>query len=101
MSSSYIWCNSYKLTLFLHRKFLRNLTVKKTLIKCYCFSSYYLINASILSLSPYLLPQHNLTKKFENNPLFIAFHLITFFFLTKILYFLREVLCSQYFYNKL
>ena len=30
MSSSYTWCNSYKLTHFLHCRFLRNLTVKKT-----------------------------------------------------------------------
>ena len=29
MSSSYTWCNSYKLTHFLHGRFLRDLTVKK------------------------------------------------------------------------
>ena len=29
MGSSYTWCNSYKLTSFLHRRFLRDLTVKK------------------------------------------------------------------------
>ena len=30
MDSSYTWCNSYKLILFLHHRFLRNLTIKKT-----------------------------------------------------------------------
>ena len=54
MSLSYTWCNSYKLTHFLYHRFLRDLTVQKT-IKCYYFPPYYLINTSILSLSPYLL----------------------------------------------
>ena len=30
MGSSYTWCNSYKLTHFLHRRFLKDLTVKNT-----------------------------------------------------------------------
>ena len=37
MGSSYTWCNSYKLTPFLHRRFLRNLTVKKTSLNAIVF----------------------------------------------------------------
>ena len=31
MGSSYIWCNSTKVTLFLNRRFLKNLMVRKSL----------------------------------------------------------------------
>ena len=51
MSSSYTWCNSTKVTPFLTRRFLKDLTVKKDTIKCYYFPPYYLINTSIFSLS--------------------------------------------------
>ena len=51
MSSSYTWCNFCQVTPFLHRRFLKDLTVKKRHHKCYCFP--------LLSLS-----------------LFIVFHLI-------------------------
>ena len=60
---SYTLCNSYKLAHFLHYRFLRNLTVKKNIIKCYYFPPSYLINTSILSLYC---------------SLFIAFHHIIF-----------------------
>ena len=29
MGSSYTWCNSYKVTPFLHRRFIKDLTAKK------------------------------------------------------------------------
>ena len=51
MSLSYTWCNSCQVIHFLHRRFLKDLTVKNDIIKCYCFP--------LLSLS-----------------LFIVFHLI-------------------------
>ena len=51
MGSSYTRCNSCQVTPFLHHRFLKDLTVKKDIIKCYCFP--------LLSLS-----------------LFIVFHLI-------------------------
>ena len=71
IGSSYTWCNSYKLTPFLHRRFLRNLMVKKTLIKYYCFLSYYLINTSILSLifiDFTKLPKTRVSKWLSNSP---------------------------------
>ena len=37
MGSSYTWCNSYKLTPFLHRRFLKDLTVKKTSLNAIVF----------------------------------------------------------------
>ena len=37
MSLSHIWCNSCKVTYFLHHIFLRNLMVKKHILKNYCF----------------------------------------------------------------
>ena len=37
MGSSYTWCNSYKLTYFLHRRFPRDLTVKKTSLNAIIF----------------------------------------------------------------
>ena len=60
MSSSYTWCNSYKVTNFLHRRFLKDLMVKKNIIKCYYFPSDNLINTTI----------------FFSLPLFITFHLL-------------------------
>ena len=69
MGLSYTWCNSYKLTHFLYHRFLRDLTVQKT-IKCYYFPPYYLINIAFsLSLSLSLLLSLSL---------FIAFHHIKF-----------------------
>ena len=53
MGSSYTWCNSTKVTHFLDRRFLKDLTVKKNIIKYDCFPPYYLINTSILSLLIY------------------------------------------------
>ena len=38
MGSSYIWCNSYKITHFLHSKFLKDLTVKNKQLNIYYFS---------------------------------------------------------------
>ena len=35
--SSYTWCNSYKLTPFLYRRFLRDLTVKKASLNAMVF----------------------------------------------------------------
>ena len=40
MSSSYTWCNFYKITFFLHRKFVSDLIAKKNIIKYYHFSSH-------------------------------------------------------------
>ena len=60
MGSSYTWCNSYKVTIFLHRRFLKDLMVEKNIIKCYYFPSDNLINTTI----------------FFSLPLFIAFHLL-------------------------
>ena len=37
MGSSYTWCNSTKVTHFLDRRFLKDLTVKKNIIKYDCF----------------------------------------------------------------
>ena len=37
MGSSYTWCNSYKLTHFLHRRFLKDLTVKNTSLNAIVF----------------------------------------------------------------
>ena len=37
MSSSYTWCNFTKVTHFLDRRFLKDLTVKKNIIKYDCF----------------------------------------------------------------
>ena len=51
MNLSYTWCNSCQVIFFLHCKFLKDLMVKKDIIKCYYFP--------LLSLS-----------------LFIVFHLI-------------------------
>ena len=52
--------NSYKVTNFLHRRFLKDLMVEKNIIKCYYFPSDNLINTTI----------------FFSLPLFIAFHLL-------------------------
>ena len=38
---------------YIHNRFLRDLIVKKSIIKCYCFLFYYLINISILSFLIY------------------------------------------------
>ena len=38
MGSSCIWCNSYKITHFLHSKFLKDLTVKNKQLNIYYFS---------------------------------------------------------------
>ena len=48
MSSSYTWCNSYKVTNFLHRRFLKDLIVEKNIIKYYYFPSSNLINTTII-----------------------------------------------------
>ena len=69
MGSSYTWCNSCKVTPFLHCRFLKDLTVKKDTIKCYCFPPYYLINTSIFFLLIYCFPPNN-----------IFFNTIFFFF---------------------
>ena len=54
MGSSYTWCNFYKVTPFLHHRFIKDLTAKKIIIKYYWFSPHsYLILP--FSLSPYLL----------------------------------------------
>ena len=37
MSSSYTWCNSYKVTHFLHRRFLKDLMVGKILLNAITF----------------------------------------------------------------
>ena len=37
MGLSYTWCNPYKVTSFLHRRFLRDLTVKKTPLNAIVF----------------------------------------------------------------
>ena len=37
MGSSYTWCNSYKLTPFLHHRFIRDLTVKKIALNALVF----------------------------------------------------------------
>ena len=37
MGSSYTWYNSYKITHFLHRRFLRSLTIKKTPLNAIIF----------------------------------------------------------------
>ena len=47
MSLIYIWCNSYNITHFLHHRFLKDLIVKKNIIKCYYFPFDNLINTTI------------------------------------------------------
>ena len=47
MSSSYTWCNSYKVTHFLDHRFLKDLMIEKNIIKYYYFSSNNLINTTI------------------------------------------------------
>ena len=37
MDSSYTWCNSYKLTSFLHRRFVSDLTAKKISLNAITF----------------------------------------------------------------
>ena len=37
MGSSYTWCNSCKVTHFLHRRFLKGLTVKKISLNAITF----------------------------------------------------------------
>ena len=37
IGSSHTWCNFYKLTHFLHRRFSRNLTIKKTSLNVIVF----------------------------------------------------------------
>ena len=67
MGSSYTRCNSCQVTPFLHHRFLKDLTVKKDIIKCYCFP--------LLSLSLFIVfhlikgPLTFSTTYFSNEPL--------------------------------
>ena len=89
MGSSYTWCNSCKVTLFLNCRFLKDLTVKKDTIKCYCFPLlslslfivFYLIKGHLPFLATHFLNEslNSLHPTHLIWPLFFFF----FFFLDK------------------
>ena len=65
MGSSYIWCNSYKITHFLHRKFLKDLTVKNKQLNIYYFSYNLPENYQILrEYHKYILPPSHMNCGF-------------------------------------
>ena len=51
MGSSYTWCNFYKVTPFLYRRFLIDPTVEKIALNDYFFPLIYLINNSFSLVS--------------------------------------------------
>ena len=80
IGSSYTWCNFTKVTHFLHRKFLKDLTVEKNIIKYHSFPPHYLINNTIFFSLP-LLNSFN-TYFFSFFFLSVEHNIIFFFFPT-------------------